>query len=158
MSGGRISLEASRSRTLAGLHRKPDPDPTARIEATILVRRRPGSGASEHVEAILRGQAPSMSREEAATALAADPEEFDKVAAFAAARGLTVIESSPARRSLRVGGTVAQMEAAFGVRLRACEIGGRTYICYEDRLSIPAGLEGIIVGVLGLDQRPVARR
>ena len=50
------------------------------------------------------------------------------------------------------------MEAAFGVRLQNCEIGGREYICYEGPLSIPAALDGIIVAVLGLDQRPAARR
>jgi len=50
------------------------------------------------------------------------------------------------------------MEAAFGTRLRTSEIAGRNYICYEGALSIPAELEGVIVAVLGLDERPVARR
>jgi kumamolisin len=77
--------------------------------------------------------------------LAADPGDLDRVTEFAAAQALTVVESSPARRSVRVAGTVAQMEAAFGVRLETCEIGGREYICYEGPLSIPAALDGIIV-------------
>jgi kumamolisin len=80
------------------------------------------------------------------------------VTAFAAAQGLTILEADRARRSVRVAGRVAQMEAAFGAWLRLCESGGREYICYEGTLSIPAKLEGIIVAVLGLDQRPVARR
>jgi kumamolisin len=158
VSSGRIPLEASYSRIPAGSRTTSDPDPSTHIEVTILVRRRSGSGASEHVDAILRGEAPALSREEAATSMGADPEDLDRVTAFAAAQGLTVIEMSPARRSVRVSGTVAQMEAAFGTRLHSCEIAGRVYICYDGALSIPAELAGILRAVLGLDQRPVARR
>jgi len=158
LSGGRIPLEASRSHIPASLGAEPDPDPSARIEATIMVRRRPDSGSSGRLDAILRGEAPAMSREEAAASLGADPEDFDRVMAFAAAEGLSVVESNLARRSLRVAGTVALLEAAFGTRLRSREIDGGVYICYEGALSIPAELDGIVVAVLGLDQRPVARR
>jgi kumamolisin len=110
------------------------------------------------LDAIQRGEAPSWSRAEAEAMLAADRGDMDRVVEFATAHGLTVIESSPERRSVRVAGTVAQMEAAFGVRLQNCEIGGREYMCYEGPLSIPAALDGVIVAVLGLDQRPAARR
>jgi kumamolisin len=113
---------------------------------------------SERVDAILRGEAPALSREEAATSMGADPADLDRVTAFAAAEELTVLEVSPARRSVRVAGTVAQMEAAFGTRLRSCEIDGRVYVCYEGVLSVPAELARIIEAVLGLDQRPAARR
>lgn len=154
----RVPLEGSRSRVPADVTAKSDPDPSSRIEATILVRRRPASAASERVDAILRGQAPALSREEAAASLGADPADVERVTAFATAQGLTIIEASLARRSVRVAGTAAQMEEAFAARLRLCESGGREYICYEGTLSIPAELEGIIVAVLGLDQRPVARR
>ena len=158
MSSGRIPLEASYSRIPAGSRTTSDPDPSTHIEATILVRGRSGSKVSERVDAILRGEAPALSREEAASSMGTDPEDLDRVTAFAAAQGLTVTEVSPGRRSVRVAGTVARMEAAFGTRLRSCEIAGRVYICYEGALSIPAELAGIIRAVLGLDQRPVSRR
>jgi kumamolisin len=158
LSGGRITLGASRAHIPASLGAKRDPDPSACMEATIIVRRRPDSGSSGRVDAILRGEAPAMSREEATASLGADPKDFERVMEFATAEGLTLVESDLARRSIRVAGTAAQMEAAFGTRLRSCEIAGREYICYEGALSIPAELEGVIVAVLGLDQRPVARR
>jgi hypothetical protein len=69
----RVPLEGSRSRVAAEVTAKSDPDPSARIEATILVRRRPESGTSARVDAILRGQAPVLSSEEAAASLGADP-------------------------------------------------------------------------------------
>jgi kumamolisin len=158
LSSGRIPLEASRAQIPAGLGAGPDPDPAARLETTIMVRRRADPAASGRLDAILRGEAPALSREEAAASLGADPEDFDRVTAFAAAAGLTVVESNSARRSVRVAGTVARMEVAFDIRLLTCEIAGHIYICYEGALSIPAELDGIIVAVLGLDQRPVARR
>ena len=128
------------------------------MTATILVRRRLDSHSSARVEAILRGEAPALSREEAAASVGADPTDIERVTSFAAAEGLTILEANLPRRAVRVEGTVSQMEAAFGARLRACEVAKHEYICYEGPLSIPADLEGIIVGVLGLDQRPVARR
>ena len=158
MSSGRIPLEASLAQIPAGLGAGPGPDPAARLEATIMVRRRADSAASARIDAILRGEAPALSREEAAASLGAAPEDFDRVTAFAAAEGLTVVEANSARRSVRVAGTVARMEVAFDIRLQTCEIAGHIYICYEGALSIPAELDGIIVAVLGLDQRPVARR
>jgi kumamolisin len=99
-----------------------------------------------------------MSREEAAASLGADPADVEKVVAFAKSDGLLVREASTAKRRVRVSGTVAQMEAAFGTKLQSCEVEGRPHTCYEGVLSIPADLDGIVVGLLGLDQRPVARR
>jgi len=105
----------------------------------------------------MRGEAPPISREQSAEFLDADPLDLQKVSVFAASCGLTVTESSPAKRAVKVAGTVAQMEAAFGVKLYACKIGGPTYLCYDGALTIPASLAGIVEGVLGLDQRPIAR-
>lgn len=158
MSNDRVSLEASRPHPGgAGLHNRTDPAPSQSVDVTILVRRRPASGTEPRIEAILRGEAQPISRGDAAEFLGADPVDLQKVAAFATSYGLTVTESSPAKRTAKVSGTVAQMEAAFGVKLHSCEIAGKVYLSYESALTIPASLDGIIVGVLGLDQRPVAR-
>lgn len=158
MSSRRVTLEGSHSQIPAGLAAKSDPDPSARMIATILVRRRPDPGSSARVGAIMRGEAPALSREEAAASLGADPADMERVTSFAAAEGLTIVEANLARRAVRVEGSVSQMETAFGARLRGCEIGKHEYIYYEGSLSIPSDLAGVIVGVLGLDQRPVARR
>jgi kumamolisin len=160
MPEARVFLEASRSRVQAGLRTYPDPDPSTRVEVTIVLRRRSASevASAGRLDAILRGEAPAMSREEAAVSLGADPADLQQVAEFAESHGLAVVESSLAKRTVRVAGTVAQMEAAFGVKLHSCETSGRVHLCYEGALSIPATLDGIVVAVLGLDQRPVARR
>ena len=99
-----------------------------------------------------------MSREEATASLGADPSEIERAREFGESEGLSVVEISPERRTIRVSGTVAQFESAFGVKLHTCESGSHRYLCYDGALSIPASLDGIIVAVLGLDQRPVARK
>ncbi len=114
-------------------------------------------GAQQRIDEILRGEAPPVPREQAAEMLGADPADVAKVEAFAARYGLTVTESTPAMRSVKVSGTVAQMEAAFESKLHCCEIAGKPHLCYEGALTIPAELDQVITGVLGLDQRPVAR-
>jgi kumamolisin len=154
MSDPRVPLEASRSRIAAGQRAAEPPDPSAHVTATILVRRR---SHTERLDAILRGEAPPLSREEAAVTLGADAVDIQAVTSFAESHGLTVLEASTAKRTVRVSGTIAQMEAAFGITLHSCEIRGHSYFCYDGVLSIPASLDGIVEGVLGLDQRPVAR-
>ena len=153
MAADRVRLEASRSNRSEGLRDPVDAPPNAVLEATILVRRGGDGAAEERMVKILRGEAAPLSPAEAAASLGAALDDLRRVTDFAAAYGLTVIESSQARRSLRVSGTVAQMETAFGVKLLQAASG---HFFYEGALTIPADLGGVISGVLGLDQRPVA--
>jgi hypothetical protein len=48
----------------------------------------------------------------------ANPADLDKVKAFATSEGLTVVDSSVARRTVHLVGTVAVVEKAFGVALK----------------------------------------
>lgn len=98
----------------------------------------------------------SLSREAYAERYGADPADIEKVAAFARAHGLTVVESSEARRSVLLRGTVAQMDTAFGVTLKHCEMDGDSYRGRQGSLSVPADLAGVVEAVLGLDNRPQA--
>lgn len=157
MPGDRVPLEASQLSVTAGPEGHEAASPSAHAEATILIRRRPDARIDDRVEKIMRGEAPSMPREAAEESLSADPEDLRRVAEFAASAGLSVIETSAARRSVRVMGTVDQMEAAFDVHLFSAAGGGKQNLYYEGKLSIPAELAGVIVGVLGLDQRPIAK-
>src|SRR5947209_12649110 len=111
--------------------------------------------SQENLDKILRGEAPPLSRSQAGEALGAAPDDLKRVSDFAAEYGLTVIETSAAKRTVKVAGTVAQMNAAFGVRLGYAADGG--VMTYQGTLTIPPSLDGIITGVLGLDQTPVAK-
>jgi len=70
-----------------------------------------------------------------------------------------VIESSPARRTVRLAGRAADVANAFGVRFVPKQSpDGNTFRGYEGEISLPGELQEVVQGVFGLDTRPVARR
>jgi kumamolisin len=158
LSTERVPLEGSRPRSTGGVQNCSDAPAAQIVTATVSVRRRRERESQSRLDAIMRGEAAPMSREEAAQNLGADPDDLRKIEEFAQAHGLTVTESSVPKRSVKLSGTVAQMEAAFGAKLRVCQSGGQSYLIHEDTLTVPSSLAGIVEAVLGLDQRPVARR
>ena len=79
--------------------------------------------------------------------------------AFAREFNLTV-EPDPtaaARRTLRLTGTAADMQRAFGVELQQKTINEKEYRVREGSIHLPASLVGSVVAVLGLDNRPQAQ-
>jgi kumamolisin len=127
------------------------------IEVTVLVKRHANPAAEERMARILRGEAPPLSREEAEREMGAAPEALQRIAGFAAECGFTVVEASAAKNSVKVSGSAAQMAAAFGADLGYERVAGTEYLTYRGPLTIPAALQDIVAGVLGLDDRPVAR-
>ncbi len=97
-----------------------------------------------------------MSREELAERYGAEQADLDRVAAFAQTHGLSVVESSKARRTVRVQGTVEQMSRAFAVDLGYYESDGERYRGREGPVHVPSELQGIVEGVFGLDNRRMA--
>lgn len=87
----------------------------------------------------------------------ADPKDIQKVIRFAKSRRLVVVRESVGRRSVMLSGTVADFEAAFGVKLQVYEYPEGTYRGRTGKINIPATLAPVVEGVFGLDNRPVAR-
>jgi kumamolisin len=113
------------------------------------------------VTLFLRSKQPDLpkvpiSRETFAQDYGADAADLQKVEAFAQAHDLHVVDSSAARRSVILGGNVAQLSAAFGVSLKRCQAGDILYRGRQGSVSVPADLAGIVEAVLGLDNRPQA--
>jgi kumamolisin len=97
-----------------------------------------------------------LSREQFAQAHGASDDDIAKVEDFARQRGMAVISSSPAQRRVVLAGTAAQMSAAFGVQLQEYEYPDGSYRGRVGELSVPDELAGVVEGVFGLDDRPVA--
>jgi kumamolisin len=123
-----------------------DADPGTETTVTLLVRSKSAAAPPPG----------ALSRQAFADTYGAADEDLQKVAAFARAHGFTVVESSVGRRSVILRGTVAQMNAAFGVSLMRCQAGDVTYRGREGAVTVPADLAGIVEAVLGLDDRPQA--
>jgi kumamolisin len=89
----------------------------------------------------------------------ADPAAVKLVRAFAKEFGLTVAPDTPGpeRRTIKLTGTVAAMQKAFGVNLMHKTLEGITYRVREGSIEIPTELAGAVEAVLGLDNRPQAK-
>ena len=98
-----------------------------------------------------------MTREEYAAAYGADPADLQAVGDFARAHHLEVVESSQARRTVRLAGTADAVADALGVTLEAYEAAGQTYQRPEGNVQLPPELRPIVQGVFGLDTGPRAR-
>jgi kumamolisin len=131
-----------------------------RFEVTVRVRRRAALG-SLAANGFHADQAPGkrsyLTREHYAANYGADPADLEKVAAFARAHNLVVLESSPARRSVFISGTAADFAKAFGSTIEQYEHDGGTYRGRSGSLTVPADLAPIIEGIFGIDNRPVAK-
>jgi kumamolisin len=89
----------------------------------------------------------------------ADPAAVRLVRAFAREFGLTVEKGTPQpeRCTLKLTGTVAAMQKAFGVTLTQKVLNGITYRVREGSIHLPSELTGAVEAVLGLDNRPQAK-
>jgi kumamolisin len=127
-------------------------DAEERIEVTLVLRRPAEPNAELGV----------VTGAEFAERFAAPAEDVEAVRAALEPLGLSVLSVHRPSRRVRVGGTVAAMERAFGTSLRAVSSTGPDGNRLEHRertgtLRVPAQLDGIVTAVLGLDDRPQAR-
>jgi kumamolisin len=153
----RIHLPGSERRPVPGAKAVGKVDPQQRIEITVQVRRKPGADVGKTVGEIAAqklGQRKYLTREELASAAGADPADIAKMDSFAHDHKLTVVEADVARRTVKLSGTIADMSAAFGVKLQRYKAGALTYRGRTGAITIPEELQGIIERVLGLDDRP----
>lgn len=160
---GYVPLRASRPHhpTGASASQQPARD-EERIRVTVMVRARASQKDREDAARRLAAQLPGERRyltfDEHAARHGSDPNDLARVAAFAAAHDLTVLESSPARATVTLEGTLGAFSRAFRVRFRHYRYGAETYRSHDEAIQIPAELGGVITGVVGLDNRTLARR
>jgi kumamolisin len=121
------------------------------IEVTVRIRRK------KSIESKLQaGERISHSNYE--KEFGASQKDADKVEAFAHEHHLSTVETSLARRSVILRGSVADMESAFGVKLAgATDSADNAIRVREGDIYIPEALKDVVEGVFGLDNRPVAR-
>jgi len=130
-----------------------------RVEVTIRLRSRAGKKPAVSQDTFRQppNERKILSREEYEKSHGADPASTALVEAFAREHGLSIVETSPERRTIILSGTVAQMNNAFGVQLKQYEhpTAGR-YRGRTGPIQIPDNLADHIEGVFGLDNRPQA--
>jgi len=165
-------IEGSERRPSAGTTLEGPAPPDEAVQITISLRRRTDGPPLPDLGAI--GATPfsertPLSDEEFAAKYGASPDDMAKVEKFVRDSGLKIVESNAARRSVVATGTVAQMNKAFAVDLarytaeaaphgRREQPSAETYRGRDGFVHVPKDLEGIVVGVFGLDNRTIAKR
>jgi kumamolisin len=133
---------------------------SSEVAVTVYVRRNP-NGAVPPEESYTTSRLADrryLTREEAAGAYGAHEADLDAVRRFAEAHDLRVVgKPEPAARRLRLAGTALSMQRAFEASLSVYDHPAGRYRGRTGPLTVPAELEGIVVGVLGLDNRRVGR-
>jgi kumamolisin len=159
-ASGRVEVPGSQRDVQLSHARVGDIDSQAEIEVSVYLRPR---GSLDWVDEEA-GRPPAerrrLEREQWSEAHGAETADLDAVKSFAVGAGLEVIEADPARRVVRVRGTVQAVADAFGaqmVGIYQASGGAESYRARTGSLTVPAALAGVVTGVFGLDDRPQAR-
>jgi kumamolisin len=123
-------------------------DPNAQAEVSVYLK-------PPAVPAPADGRFHDRSQLHAARARALKP-ALDALTAFAQQHGLSVSEHDLGRRLVKLKGSLAALQAAFGAQLHTYYEGGRHFRARSGHLSAPADVVQHVEAVLGLDQRPIA--
>jgi kumamolisin len=150
-TSARVALPASQKAAPKGAKLAGKISPDERLEVTVRLRRKPGAGAP-------KVGAKPLTREEFGAAYGADPADVEKVEQFANKHDLDIVQSSISQRAVRLSGTVAAMQAAFGVQFRSYKTpqAKKAFRGRTGTISVPKDLATVIEGVFGLDNRPQA--
>jgi kumamolisin len=102
---------------------------------------------------------PQMSHSDYAAKHSAKLADINQVKSFAERFHLEVDAVFPVERSIILKGTAKNLSKAFRVKLRTHRLpDGKSYRGREGKISIPSNLASIVMGVFGLDDRPVVHR
>ncbi len=84
--------------------------------------------------------------------------DLEKVKSWIQAKGLNVVLVSPSMNYVTVGGSIAQINAAFGTAIHSMDEGGVAHISNLSEPTLPVSLASVVSGITGLnDFKPKAR-
>ncbi|WP_375488544.1 protease pro-enzyme activation domain-containing protein [uncultured Jatrophihabitans sp.] len=125
-------------------------DTAAEVTATLVLRRRaePDDAAFD---------AAPLTVDELAERYGAQPDDLEAVRAAVTAAGAEVVAADAGTRLVQVRGAAQAVNALFGTELREVRLAdGASAYQPNGELALSAELGGLLVGVLGLDNRPQA--
>jgi hypothetical protein len=148
-------------------------DLNEKFKVTISLRRRKDGAPLPDFDYFMKTPPKLRKRfapEEFAEKFGAHPDDIKAVVGFAEKHGLKVVKTHAGRRTVEVEGTASQFSKAFGVAFARYEVQARptrdkklparisAYRGREGFIHVPKELSEIILGVFGLDNRPVSHR
>lgn len=127
-------------------------DANERIEVLLLVR--PAASRAAPFPARPKRH---LTREEYAAQFGATPADMDRVDASARAAGLELVAKDPARRTVTVAGPASKVLGFLKAEVGTYEHNGRRFRFRKGPVSLPSEIAELVVGVFGIDDRPVAK-
>jgi kumamolisin len=128
-------------------------DPTSLVEVTVYLRPRTDVAPGNPLNPI-GGR--FLSRSELAATRGAAPSEVTAVENFARSHSLDVVEVDPAARRVRLRASASLMAATFGVQFLRYDHPDGPFRTHLGPVMLPIEFDGVIMAVLGLDDRPQA--
>jgi kumamolisin len=135
----------------------------AEIKVSIYAKQKPASAGEtspklDELNNKLPGERQYLSGKDFNAVFGADPRDLEKIAGWAKANKLEVLDSSVPKRRVLVQGTIGDICKAFGTELNEYEQPGRgRFRGRVGQLHVPTAMSEIVQGVFGLDTRPVGR-
>jgi kumamolisin len=158
---GHVELKGSHRTPFAGAKAVGKVDPSDHAYVTVRLKRKTSQKDFDKLVEELATKPLSerkyLTQDELAEMHGAPAESVNKIDAFAHQHNLTVTETSLANRTVKLRGSLADLQTAFGVKLQKFRTGNITYRGRTGAIYIPHELSGIVEGVFGLDNRPAAR-
>jgi kumamolisin len=136
-------------------------DASATVDVTLYLRSDPATTAPFNVAEEARvkpSQRRYLSADEARVSFGAAQKDIDAVLQFATANGLKQVRVNQAARSIKLSGSTAAIDKAFGVELHKVELNGAQFRTFDGQVKLPADLVPVVEAVLGLDDRPLGRQ
>jgi kumamolisin len=138
-------------------------NPAQQITLSIYARQNPNPPEAtvrslDALKTDLPGKRRYLTMEQFNCVYGADPADLEKIAAWAKANRLDVLDSSAPTRRIQVQGTIHDIERAFSLELNEYQHPqDGQYRGREGEVHVPSELFGIVDGVFGLDTRRVGR-
>lgn len=155
----RTTLRGSERRPPSGAKQIGLVDSNETVRVSIILRRKGADPTFATATAAAPQDQDHLTHAEFTARHGANPEDIALVERFAHEYQLTLVETNAQKRRVHLTGTAAAMSKAFGVDFTCFQVEstGHTFRGRTGTITIPQELEGVVVAVLGLDTRPVAK-
>jgi hypothetical protein len=128
------------------------------IELTLAPTQDRAAALDQFLSAVIDPRSPSyhqwLTPQQYATQYGATADQVAAVTAWAQGQGLTVGALSAGGNRLRLSGSAAQIELAFGVGLKTYQMGSGVYFGTTDQPSLPAAVASSVAAIHGLNDLP----
>lgn len=121
------------------------------ITLTVVLKREDQAGFDRYLRDLYDPQSPQFRHFLSQQRFGPTQNAYDEVLAYLEANGFKLLQGSPNRMTLTLGGTRAQAEQAFDVQIRDFETRGRRFFANDLDPAVPRVLAANILAVKGLE-------